>query len=206
MLDLSIFSKIEDNLYFLPSEDSPILSADIGLFVGGKFVWTYDCGASDRAYELLKSIDNLNITFSHFHKDHTENIYRLTNVSNNYVGNYSYKHFGFGTVITDDIYFEDEGIIHIFPLSNSHSKGSLAMEINDTYVFIGDSAYGKWVDKHLTYNAQLLLEQYRKLKTVNAEKCLVSHDKQFVIDKSEILAKFEKILSKRKSSEPIIVL
>jgi len=206
MLNYELFNKIENSLYYLPSEESPILSADIGIFVGGKFVWSFDCGASDNAYNALNEIDNLNIVISHFHNDHAANLNNLTNFTDLYVGKYTFEHFKIGNVVREDIYFEDNGLIHIFPLPNSHSKGSLGMEINEKYIFMGDSTYGKHIDRHITYNAQLLLEQYHVLEHIKANKCLLSHDMQNIYDKETILAKFEKILSKRKSSESVIVL
>lgn len=206
MLDFESLNKIDNSLYYLPSEEVPVLSADIGLFVGGKFVWAYDCGASEYAYSSLKNIENLKVVISHFHNDHSGNMRRLGNVVDYYVGKYTYNHFAIGNVISEDVYFEDLGLIHIFQLPNSHSKGSLAMEINEEYVFIGDSSYGKHVDRHITYNAQLLLEQYRKLQSIKAEKVILSHAMNSIVDKEQLLLKFDKILSKRKSSEPIIVL
>lgn len=206
MLDFSLLYKFDKDMYYLPSEQEPILSADIGFFIGGNFVWCYDCGASEQAYNCLKQIDNINIVISHFHNDHTGNMLRLTNINEYYVGNYTYKHFNKGIVVDNDLYVEDNGLVHIFGLPNSHSKGSLAMEVNEKYVFIGDTSYGKRLNGHIVYNAQLLLEQYRKLSAIKADLCLQSHEMNNAVEKSMILAKFEKILSKRKKDEPNIIL
>jgi len=206
MLDCSLLSKIDNDLYHLPSENAPVLSADVGVYFGGKFVWMFDCGASDYAYDFIRGGEQIRMVISHFHRDHSYNLNRLENISELYVGKYSFDHFKKGNIVTNELYFEDNGTIHIMPIPNSHSKGSLAMEINEEYIFLGDSVYGMRKDKHLMYNSQLLLEQYRLLQNVNADKCLISHDERYVVNKDEILAKFEKILSKRKSGEPMIVL
>ena len=206
MLVYDDLKQIDNDIYYLPSEEEPVLSADIGLFFGGNFVWSYDCGASKKACELMNRIDNKNIVISHFHKDHTYNINDITNVNQVYLSKYSFNHFKTGNVVDKDIWIEDKGLIHIFPLPNSHCKGSMAMEINEKYVFIGDSSYGKHIDKHLTYNVQLLTEQIKILSKIKADTCLVSHDPRYVVDKEEILAKFEKILSKSISGNPLIVL
>lgn len=206
MLDLDNLIKIEDKIYYLPSENAPVLSADIGVFIGGKFVWCYDCGASQQALYLMKSINNAKVTISHFHRDHTFNHTELSNIKDWYVSKYTCNHMNKGFIVENDLYIEDDGLIHIFPMPNSHCKGSLALEINEKYVFLGDSVYGKHIDRRLAYNQQLLIEQLKILNDIKADKCLVSHDENYIIDKADIIAKFEKILSKKKSGEPLIIL
>ena len=197
---------IDQDLFYLPSENDPVLSADVGIFSGGKALWLYDCGASDKACTLISGFEKVNVTISHFHRDHSFNLQRLNNVDSLYVSKYSFDYFKAGTIVTDELFIEDGGMIHIFPVPNSHCKGSLGMEINEKYVFLGDSVYGKHIDRRLAYNVQLLLEQYRLLERIKADKCIISHDEKCIIDKAEIIAKFDKILTKRKVGETMIVL
>lgn len=102
--------------------------------------------------------------------------------------------------------------LEIIPMPSSHSKGSLALIVNDEYIFMGDSTYCRYIPKkqgeedYAEYNVQKLKEQIDLLKSIKAEKCLVSHEKRFVRPKKVVIRQLESIYERRKPGENIIVL
>ena len=102
--------------------------------------------------------------------------------------------------------------LEIIPMPSSHSKGSLALVVNDEYIFMGDSTYCRYIPKRenedgrAEYNVQKLKEQIDLLKSIKVDKCLVSHERRFVRPKKVVIRQLESIYARRLPGENIIVL
>lgn len=101
---------------------------------------------------------------------------------------------------------EYDGIkISVYPLPNSHCKGSLLMMVDDEYAFIGDSSYCREKDGKAVYNAQLLKEEIGLLERIPADKLLISHDRKFLRNKEVVLRQLRSIYGHRTDSPYIEV-
>ena len=106
----------------------------------------------------------------------------------------------------------DDLKLEILPMPSSHSKGSLALIVNDEYIFMGDSTYCKYIplkegeEEHAEYNVQKLKEQIDLLKSIKADKCLISHEKRFIRPKKVVIRQLESIYARRRPGENIIIL
>jgi glyoxylase-like metal-dependent hydrolase (beta-lactamase superfamily II) len=100
--------------------------------------------------------------------------------------------------------------LEILPMPSSHSKGSLALVVNDEYIFMGDSTYCRYIPKregvedHVEYNVQKLKEQIELLKSIKAEKCLISHEKRIMRPKKVVIRQLESIYAGRQPGENVI--
>lgn len=57
-------------------------------------------------------------------------------------GKNTFRYTKTGTVIEEDTWFQDGDVrLHLFPIPSSHAKGSLALEVDETWCFLGDAAY-----------------------------------------------------------------
>ncbi len=150
-----------------------------------------------------------------------------------YIGKGTEKYLPDGEIVTEPVIIEDEIDVsraendagsdeygtengklklEIIPMPSSHSKGSLALVVNDEYIFMGDSTYCKYVPKkegveeHVEYNVQKLKEQIDLLKSIKADKCLVSHEKRIMRPKKVVIRQLEAIYNRRQPGENVIVL
>ena len=102
--------------------------------------------------------------------------------------------------------------LEILSMPSSHSKGSLALVVNDEYIFMGDSTYCRYIPKregvedHAEYNVQKLKEQIDLLKSIKAEKCLISHEKRIMRPKKVVIRQLESIYARRQPGENVIIL
>ena len=94
--------------------------------------------------------------------------------------------------------------ICVFPIPNSHCKGSLIMTVDDEYAFIGDSGYCMTKDGRRCYNAQLLKDEIELLKKLPVSKLLVSHDRKYIRSKDVVLRQLEAIYGRRTPDSPYI--
>ncbi len=188
--------QITNKISYIEASENP-LSADIGIIKSENGIWLYDVGNNENSIMPLK--DKYNIVLSHFHLDHVGNLDKL-DIENLYVSRFTFDHIGRGIIVEKDIYIDD---LHIFPLPTSHAKGSLGLEVNEEYAFIGDAMYSKTNAEYYIYNAQLLKQEIEVLKKLKAKYLLVSHRRGIVMDKDEAIRNLEEIYSKRdiKSSE-----
>ena len=114
------------------------LSADVGVIEGKSGVWLYDVGNSGEAAANINALNGRkNIVLSHFHDDHIGNLPKIR-YEQLYQGANTLRYTGTGTAVTEDIYVQDGVQLHLFPLPSSHAKGSLGLEVNETYAFLGD--------------------------------------------------------------------
>lgn len=178
---------------------------------------------------------DVNIVISHFHRDHMGNLERIAkiptvgNCVNLYVSKYTYKHCNIGTVVEEDIIINDGVKIHIFPMPSSHSKGCLCLEADDEAVFIGDAIYpayksiededsgkmsacydkfenrGEYRKQHKVYNVQHLKQQIDILKSLEAKKIYLAHEKKPLVRREIIVVFLERIYKKREQGNPFIL-
>ena len=91
-------------------------------------------------------------------------------------------------MVESDLYIDDGVKIHFFPLPSTHAKGSLGMEVDETYAFLGDGIYPMQKNGQALYNANLLADQLRVLHSL----------------KAEVIAELEAIYARRQSQSMYI--
>ena len=189
---------INDKISYIECTDDP-LSADIGIIRDGEETWLFDVGTDVRNLEGL--FGQYNDVLSHFHLDHVGSLDHV-GIKTLYVSRETQKHVKpRGVIVEGEVYV---GNLHIFPLRSSHAKGSLGLEVDETYAFVGDALYCKAKDGKYCYNAQLLREEIDKLKELKATYLLASHHPGLIRNKDEVIAELEEIYAKRKQGSPEI--
>ena len=93
--------------------------------------------------------------------------------------------------------------IKIIPLPSSHAKGSLILEYGD-YAFCGDGTYCMSKNGKHFYNATLLFDEIRTLEKLSCTYLCLSHDKNFVQNRKDVINLHKEIYSRRKTGEPFI--
>ena len=166
--------RIDDIISYIPACDEP-LSADVGVITGIKKTWLFDVGASETAIKEIQEINaDKAIVISHFHPDHMGNLQRI-NCPEIYVGANTLRYSGKGTVVDSDLYIEDRVRLHLFPIPCCHAKGSLGLEVNEKYAFIGDATAPTTKAGKTVYNAQLLFDEIKVIEGLKAPYILQSH-------------------------------
>ena len=157
-----------------------------------------------------------NIVISHFHRDHLLNVQRMCggeislDINALYVGAYASKTFGeiegvAKNVVMEPLAFDDGVQIQILPMPNSHAKGSLALIVDD-YVFLGDATYPMvGHGEPDVYNVQILEQQIKLLKSLNASRFCLSHKRGLVRDKTSVIQFLESVYARRQKNENYIV-
>lgn len=157
-----------------------------------------------------------NIVISHFHRDHLLNVVRhcdgevSLDFDTLYVGSHASKVVGEiagheKITVSSPLLFDDVVHIEILPIPNSHAKGSLAL-IADDYVFLGDATYPMvGHGSPDVYNVQILEQQIKLLKSLNASRFCLSHKRGLVRDKSSVIQFLESVLARRQKNENYIV-
>lgn len=231
--------KINEYISYIPATEVPI-SSDVGIIYGKNCTYVFDVGSIPESLDFLHSLNgNIKIVISHFHADHTwwltrhkageegmlpgdtlSLTYEPVKYEKLYIGKGTERYLPDGEmirepyVIWDDI-ADREGKplkLEILPMPSSHSKGSLALVVNDEYIFMGDSTYCRYIPKregvedHVEYNVQKLKEQIELLKSIKAEKCLISHEKRIMRPKKVVIRQLESVYAKRQPGENVIKL
>lgn len=181
---------INGKISYIECSDDP-LSADIGIIRNGDATWLYDVGSDERVIAGLTG--NYKVVLSHFHQDHTGNIEKLS-IGEAFVSHETKRHVRMGTVVDKDIFMDN---LHIFPLPSSHCKGSLGLEVDETYAFVGDALYSRSRDGYYIFNVQLLKDEIAVLKKLKAPYLLVSHLKGMVRRRDEVIAELEELYDQR---------
>ncbi len=132
--------ELEKNISYIEPTQNP-LSANVVLIEGENNLWLYDVGNNPCVPQIISAFNTsnkkINVILSHFHADHIGNLDKIS-YSNVYQGRLTYKYTKTGEILENDLYFRDGNMnLHIFPLPSSHAKGSLALEINEKYCFLG---------------------------------------------------------------------
>lgn len=188
--------QISDTISYWKATEKP-LSADVGVVEGDKYIWLFDVGDGEEAYECIHSLSRpINLIVSHFHKDHIGNVGKI-DYQNLYQGAHTLKYTHAGEVVRGDIWIEDGVKIHLFELPSSHAKGCIGMEVNEEYAFLGDAVYCTMKDGKSAYNANLLAEQIRVLRSLEAKYFLLSHRGRLACKKEVVLRQLESIYAKR---------
>jgi len=203
-------NSIDEKISYINWSEEP-LSSDVIIVKGNESTWIFDVGQTDEAYEEIMSIKgHKNIVLSHFHVDHIGNIKRLTEADGDnislYVSKQTYKYTNKGIVVDKPLELCDGVKIRIIPIPSSHSKGCLALEINDEYAFLGDAIYPTYRDDKREYNSQLLKEQIELLESLSAGQFYLSHDCKPFVGKKVIVLFLKSIYEKRNVSENKILI
>lgn len=194
---------ITSSISYLPASMSP-LSADIGIVYGEQCVYLYDVGSNEESLRLIQgSTKPKVIVLSHFHQDHIGNWNKIDE-ANYYVGSHTKRYVPDGNVVAEKVTIQDGIQIEIMPLPSTHAKGSLIMTIDQMYTFLGDATYPMERKGIPLYNAQLLKAEIEVLKSLSSKYVLLSHDKQYVYERQEIIEQLEKQYDKRKKNEAYI--
>lgn len=195
--------RIDDIISYIPACDEP-LSADVGVITGIKKTWLFDVGASETA---LNEIQELNedkaIVISHFHPDHMGNLSKI-DCPEIYVGANTLRYSGKGTVVDSDLYIEDGVRLHLFQIPTCHAKGSLGLEVNEKYAFIGDATAPTTKAGRRVYNAQLLFDEIKVIEGLRAAYVLQSHRMDMIYEKKQIVEYLKKIYARRQPNNPYI--
>ncbi len=178
------------------------LSADVFFVQGREYTYIVDVGSNDTAYEAIKAIPKKKIIITHFHADHAENLRRLKPADEDlYVGDYTAKYYGGGTVIKEPMHIEDGVFIDILPLPSSHAKGSLTVIVNKSVILLGDGCYSN----NKGYNVSLLYDLIKILKAAEFTTAIKSHESK-EYSKEELIEELETIYSLREKNNPYISL
>ncbi len=193
--------KVDSFIKRIVMSENP-LSADVFFVQGREYTYIVDVGSNDASYEAIKSIPKKKIIITHFHADHGENLRRLNLPDEDlYVGDYTAKYYGGGTVIKEPMHIEDGVFIDILPLPSSHAKGSLTVIVNKTVILLGDGCYSN----NKGYNVSLLHDLIKILKAAEFTTAIKSHEsKEYT--KEELIEELEEIYAMREKNNPYISL
>ena len=216
--------KINETISYIGSNEEP-LSAEVGVVRGKERIWFYDVGNGNAAGEEIREllvpvaswgrgvsassspelpVRTCGVILSHFHPDHIGNLSCFPAGTEVYVGENTRKYTQRGLTVTQDLYLEDGCTLHLFPLPSTHAKGSLGLEVNGEYAFLGDGLYAAQKGDRVVYNAQLLREELRVLKSLKAHTFLISHGDPFCQGREETIRQLEEIYSRREKDQPYI--
>lgn len=232
-----MIEKINEYISYIPATEIPI-SSDVGIIYGKNCTYVFDVGSIPESLDFLHSLNgNVKIVISHFHADHTwwltrhrpgeegmlpgdtlSLTYEPVKYEKLYIGKGTERYLPDGEMISEPYIIWDEIAdredkplkLEILPMPSSHSKGSLALVVNDEYIFMGDSTYCRYIPKregvedHVEYNVQKLKEQIELLKSIKAEKCLISHEKRIMRPKKVVIRQLESIYAGRQPGENVI--
>ena len=165
-----MLQKINDYISYIPSCEVPI-SGEVGIIYGKKTTYLYDVGSTYECLDFLYSLNGkMQIVISHFHGDHTwwltkhragekgmlpgdtiSLTYEPVKYEKIYIGKSTEKYLPDGQIVMEPVIIEDETPsgqplkLEIIPMPSSHTKGSLALVVNDEYVFMGDATYCNYI-------------------------------------------------------------
>lgn len=126
----------------VPPENEP-LSSDAFIIQGDARYYVYDVGASDAAYQAIAALGKpVTVILSHFHRDHTANLARLT-PADTLVGARTRKQLGLGTLVDAPLVIRDGVEIVVRPCVSPHEAGCLIATVNGTHTLIGDLHYAR---------------------------------------------------------------
>jgi len=210
--------KITEQISYIKASDNP-LSADVILVDGREYLYVFDVGNNEQVAEYINAIPKKKrVILSHFHTDHMGNIGRIQWESvffgantekyfQHYIPDYAAQNEKklpryvtvFNTVKTQD------GVdLEIHHVPNSHAKGSLLLQVNEEFIFVGDSLYSKAEGDSYVYNAQLLKEEIELLKKLPGDKIFSSHEERPVKSKAGVVRFLEQIYAKREKNDAYI--
>ena len=170
------------NIRCIPAVESP-LSSDVFLIEGEENIYAYDVGSSPAAEKILQNLNKpLVIILSHFHKDHTSNLARLT-YQQLYVGGVTRQRLHCGTTLPGNMLTINDGArLEIQRCPSVHEKGSLILNVNREYTLLGDLIYARGEPDKAIKTAMLLT-----LQAVDTRFFVVSHQRDKIFEKEKLL-------------------
>ena len=207
---------LTEKISYIPTSKNP-LSADVVLIEGENYLYLFDVGNNEEVAAYLDALPKKKkVILSHFHADHTGSIGRIsfeTVYAGPIMGKY-YQYFvpGFEKgkepekyqAVTEPVKISDGVELEIHPMPSSHAKGSVLLQVNGEYIFMGDGMYSRKKDGHVVYNVQLLKEQIQLLQELPGDKVFLSHEKRPVKAKKSMVRFLEKIYENREKDNPYI--
>lgn len=190
--------KFPEWIKLIPATDEP-LSCHCFVIKDNDTNWIFDVGACNNTLEELQKYENTNIVLSHFHEDHISNIDKL-NFNKLYQGDYTFRHTNTGEIVNSSTTI---GNVRLFPLPNTHAKGSVAFEING-FAFLGDAIFPTHRNGHHCYNATLLKEEIEVLKACDVKYFVLAHNDEFIYEKEDIIKRLERVYSLRSPQKAYI--
>lgn len=119
------------------------LSADVFIIEGDTRCYVFDVGSSDAAYEAIAALDKpVTVILSHFHRDHTANMSRLS-PAQTLAGARTIKHITGGTLVDAPMTIHDGVEIVVRPCVSPHAPGCLIATVNGVCTLIGDLHYAR---------------------------------------------------------------
>lgn len=204
---MSELVKLTENISYLPACTQP-LSCDVVLIKTKKATWVFDTGVCLEAAELINSIEGpKKIVLSHFHADHITNLNAIKfneEQDELYVSTFTKKYTGRGTVVEQEISFDEEPEIKIIPIPSSHSKGCLAL-LCQNYCFMGDATYCLEKRHAHSYNVQLLKELIDTMEKIDCQYFCLDHSNIFAQPRKIVLTLYKRIYEKRNPKESFIL-
>lgn len=208
-IEVPKIQSVSERISYLTATEHP-LSANVVMVEGDSFLWVYDVGNHPAVPGILQEKSKqtgkeIRVILSHFHPDHIGNLPRLS-CAEIYQGKNTFRYTKTGTVTEKEIWFQDGSTkLHIFPIPSSHAKGSLALEVDETWCFLGDAAYTTQKNGQTVYNAERLLAEIRVLQKVQAPWFFLSHKEPFQQKKEDVLEWMEAVYEKWKPGEAYIL-
>lgn len=191
--------------YFTPTRQP--LSSNVVLIESESALWLYDVGRHPEVPGKIREIAGgrpVKIILSHFHPDHIENLPHI-DAAEIYQGKNTYRYTGRGQIVSEDCRLRDgEMGLHLFPFPSSHVKGALALEVNETYCFLGDALYPQKKENGTVYNVGILKEQIELLENIQAVYLFLSHREPFSQKKQWILRWLKELYGKREKNQAYI--
>lgn len=114
------------------------------------------------------------------------------------------KKFSRYVTVFDTVKIQDGVALEIHHVPNSHAKGSLLLQVNEEFIFVGDSLYSKVEGDCYVYNAQLLKEEIELLKRLPGTNIFSSHEERPVKAKAGVVRFLEQIYAKREKNDAYI--
>lgn len=155
-------TQLTPRIWRLPSAEEP-LSADVFIIEGDEQFYVFDVGSNDEALATLLRLDKpVTVILSHFHRDHTANMARLSPVQT-LAGVRTLKHIPQGTLVDAPLTLRDGIGIVVCPCVSPHAPGCLIATVDGAYTLIGDLTYAR--DNGQQAEAKGMLNALRRVDT-----------------------------------------
>lgn len=194
---------ISERIAYWPGTHHP-LCAEVVTVRGDGYTWVFDAGSGPAAAAHIRALPGRkNLIVSHFHPDHMGN-WDQVEWKKLYLGDYACGKICAGTAVTEEMSFEDGAALRVFPLPSSHARGSLALEVDGQYLFLGDGIYGTMKNGERVHNQTVLLSLIRTLESSSAPYFALSHAVPFVQPRDQVLSDLKTLYARRDPRSPYI--
>lgn len=166
----------------IPAASDP-LSADVFIIEGDARYYVFDVGSNDEAFAAISALDKpVTVILSHFHRDHTSNMSRLS-PAETLAGARTMKYITGGTLVDAPLTIRDGVTIEVRPCVSPHAPGCLIATVDGAYTFIGDLHYARPGSGQGEAKGMLNV-----LKTVNTRYFVPSHQEgNPLVEKDKLL-------------------